>query len=655
MITRKLFLICIFLAVAVPAPGAAYHRASPFLPAIEGRDARLANHAAYDAAHYVSENVQYLGQYGGVTDAVAVQGNYAYIGIGPRLSVLDVTDPNAPALIGNSAPLGDAIQTIELSGTLAYVVNGSDGFHIMDISDPQAPFEVGFLDTPQSALDVKVSGDYAFVAAAWAGLRIIDISQPAQPVEIGFYDTLSQTHALAISGTSIFLADGGDGLRVINAADPFAPVEMGFYDTPGYANDVAINGERAYVADNLEMRIVDISDPANPVEIGHYKSIYSSAYRVEVSGNLVLIGAMSMLDVVDCSDPANPVQTGSYIAHDTVKAIAVSGDYAFLAADRSGLRIVDLRVWGYQMGNYQTSAAVSDVETSGQYAYVADARYGLVILDMADISNPVKLGGYMADGGFYAVEVAGNYAYVTACLSSSPTFYILDISDPSMPVVTGSLSTPGCGDELDLIGNYAYLQDLSGMYIIDVSDPYAPADVSFYSNGQILDCLATDGNIATVKGWFGVTHFVDISDPYSPVKVGEAVIGGINCMALGNSVYFASQMGLQIFDISDPSSPLLVIDYATPVWAYDVAAQGDYAYLANQTNGLQVVYTGIPNHPLRTGGFVLHGASYATSVSLDSSQNVYLGYYDLGFWILRSTESIQKIFLPVIAGAESGQ
>ncbi len=51
-----------------------------------------------------AENVEFIGQIGGVTYAVAVQGTYAYIGVGPRLVILDVSDPARPRMVGRTAP-----------------------------------------------------------------------------------------------------------------------------------------------------------------------------------------------------------------------------------------------------------------------------------------------------------------------------------------------------------------------------------------------------------------------------------------------------------------------------------------------------------------------------------------------------------------------
>ena len=46
-------------------------------------------------SHRLADNpvaVELVAQTGGVTNAVAVQGNYAYAGVGPRLIVLDTSD-----------------------------------------------------------------------------------------------------------------------------------------------------------------------------------------------------------------------------------------------------------------------------------------------------------------------------------------------------------------------------------------------------------------------------------------------------------------------------------------------------------------------------------------------------------------------------------
>jgi hypothetical protein len=98
-------------------------------------------------------------------------------------------------------------------------------------------------------LGVAVSGNFAYVADGWTGLRIINVSNPQSPFEAGYYDTPGRAWSVAVSGNFAYVADDYDGLRIINVSNPQSPFEAGYYDTPGYACGVAVSGNFAYVAD----------------------------------------------------------------------------------------------------------------------------------------------------------------------------------------------------------------------------------------------------------------------------------------------------------------------------------------------------------------------------------------------------------------------
>ena len=112
------------------------------------------------------------------------RGTYAYLGIGPRVVVLDVSVPAAPVLTGRSAPLPDIVQGLAASGNTVYVADGESGLQIIDVTNPASPKWEGSLDTPGSAQNVAVSGTTAYVADGDGGLRIVDVSNPLAPVEV---------------------------------------------------------------------------------------------------------------------------------------------------------------------------------------------------------------------------------------------------------------------------------------------------------------------------------------------------------------------------------------------------------------------------------------------------------------------------------------
>ena len=152
------FVLMVSLALMSSASGAAAQRPTPTLPSHQWEGAEGV------AAHDQAQNVQLVGQTGGATYAVAVQDNYAYIGVGPRLVILDVSDPTQPTLTGQSAPLPETIERIKVSGNLAYIADGVSGIYIFDISDPADPSQLGHYDTDGTAYDLDVEGIYVYVA-----------------------------------------------------------------------------------------------------------------------------------------------------------------------------------------------------------------------------------------------------------------------------------------------------------------------------------------------------------------------------------------------------------------------------------------------------------------------------------------------------------
>jgi len=130
------------------------------------------------------KDIQLLGQIGGSSYAVALQGNYAYLGMGPRLIVLDISDPDTPLFVGQTDVLPDTVRNVVVTENYAYIAAGDSGLRIIDIRDPSAPNEVGFYETPAPAQGIAVLGEYAYVAAGDAGLRIINIAGNYSGIEM---------------------------------------------------------------------------------------------------------------------------------------------------------------------------------------------------------------------------------------------------------------------------------------------------------------------------------------------------------------------------------------------------------------------------------------------------------------------------------------
>jgi len=150
--TRRLHL-CLLLATVLLA-----------LPAWHGISSLGMSVTAMAARPYApatdGENVEFVGHIGGSTYAVAVRGDYAYIGEGPRLTILDVSDPASPIVVGKTAPLPDVVWDVYMAGGYAYVADDWTGLRVIYVSDPAHSWQ-GRWRQMRKALDANemTSGD----------------------------------------------------------------------------------------------------------------------------------------------------------------------------------------------------------------------------------------------------------------------------------------------------------------------------------------------------------------------------------------------------------------------------------------------------------------------------------------------------------------
>lgn len=89
-----------------------------------------------------------------------------------------------------------------------------------------------------------------------------------------------------------------------------------------------------------------------------------------------------------------------------------------------------------------------------------------------------------------------------------------------------------------------------------------------------------------------------------------------NAVTNGNYAFVAdSTSGLQIINITDPQNPTLAGSYDTPSAAKDVFISGNYAYIADYTSGLQIIDISDPQNPSPAGDYDTTGYANGIFVS----------------------------------------
>ncbi len=296
---------------------------------------------------------------------------------------------------------------------------------------------------------------------------------------------------------------------------------------------------------------------------------------------------------------AAPVLLGS-LGTSKALEVAKAGDYAYVANDFAGLKIIDVSdpAYPYLIGSLDVFGAAG-VAVVGNHVYVADYTEGLKIIDVSDPANPCLMGS-LDTYSAYGVTVSGNYAYVA---DHSEGLKIIDVSDPANPNLTGSLDTYSAYG-VAVSGDYAYVADgPQGLKIIDVSDPASPTLMGSLDTSVAVG-VDLAGNYAYVADYTEGLKVIDVSNPANPTLTGYLDTDEVQGVALvGNSAYVADgPQGLKIIDVSDPANPTLMGSLDTYL-AAGVTVVGNYAYVADDTEGLKVVdvrtreLSGVPGLP----------------------------------------------------------
>jgi hypothetical protein len=260
--------------------------------------------------------------------------------------------------------------------------------------------------------------------------------------------------------------------------------------------------------------------------------------------------------------------------------------------------------------------------------------------------------GFLATSSDFGVYATNSYAYV---ISSSATgrFYIIDISSPASPVLRSSLPLGYALNGVYVSGNYAYITGSNKLVVIDISSPTDPViKKSFAITGVTTSySVKVFGNYAYVTAGTAGIVTIDISSSTNPVKKGSVATNNARGFDIKGIYAYVADPGssgnhnFKVIDISSSTAPIarytLTAGLVTP---QNVYVQGNYAYLADTGVGLLVFDITNPISPVLKSTYTTNAAS-----GVSGSGN-YVYFTNGNFNILDVSSSTK----PLIKGRFSG-
>lgn len=358
--------------------------------------------------------------------------------------------------------------------------------------------------------------------------------------------------------------------------------------------------------------------------------------------------------------------------------------------------------------NYTDLWAWSHPSNGRSYALVGNNATGLHIVDVTDPTNPFQVTVVNTVPRF-DIKTRGNLVYSVDGLPNGPGG-ILSISNPSSPVVVGSftgghniwidekgfmyVALPGLtcydlnnhetspkfawriespdGHDAFVDGDILYdFRGYAGTFIYDVSNRYSPQllgsitdpSVVFHHEGRLTE----NGRYLYLCDEMAVSPSPDITiwdlqNIANPVKVGaifDATASAHNCYVVGHALAVAYYTaGFKLYDISNPTSPVLADQYDTypqsgegifeGAWGCYPYGPGGTIYINDRPNGLFVFRfdfaTGIERTPAASLSLAPNtpnpfGTSTTIPFRLERADDASIAVYDARGTRVRDLES----------------
>ncbi|MCB8945874.1 MAG: hypothetical protein H6658_19165 [Ardenticatenaceae bacterium] len=437
--------------------------------------------------------LEIVNQIGGAVTAVAVQNNLAYLGIGSRLAVVDVSDPTKPHVISWSGILPRIVQQITLSDELAYVALGEAGLWVFDISDPTTLTLLGQVQTTTPARQFLLHDDLAYV---------IDSSSPREPGQI---------------------------LSVVDVVDPMKPLEISTFSLPSRATKLVAVDDYLYIsiypyhADYEDtLWVVDISDPDSLQLVTAVPELAGSDMISFDEGLMLLKAKTNWLTIINTDDPHHPTGT------------SLNSPSGFIGA-----------------GTIQLNENIIYVATT--FSDAGSCAAGVHAFNIADINNINDLAGLNAvDCGIPKIAIANSYLYI----ATNSGLSIVDISNPASMVLLGKLPTILPFDQLAFDESlYAMGRQGNGFRVFDfnLDDPINPLLVGEYEGDYLVNDFAVAGShVFLATYWQGIA-LIDMTDPTNPQETAVTAPeykaeNSSNLVLSDNRLYASLNSNLGVFD-----------------------------------------------------------------------------------------------------------
>nr|MEE4269333.1 FlgD immunoglobulin-like domain containing protein [Candidatus Krumholzibacteria bacterium] len=389
------------------------------------------------------------------------------------------------------------------------------------------------------------------------------------------------------------------GLIILDLSLPTDPQQVGSLAIPGHGSQLAVAGSHVFVLVPTGMQSVNATDPTNPV-MGNVAP-FAGGMGLAAADGMACITYDGGVALFDLTNPSSPTPAGTWSGPDTFLGAACTGDLVFACGTNSlyAIDASDLMAPG-TLGHIGLEVVSQEPELIGNRLLLP----GFGSLTIVDVSDPATLWPRTTldtlNGQVTGVAVGGDLLMV-ADASAGTRVFALDGISPS-PLTDISIETSLLASGPDAALAIATLAS-DEMGVIDLSGILPESLIgTFAMNGDVEEIILAGANVHVRQGTL-LTR-LDLTDEDHPTGGESGDLGSqIALSRNGMYAYVNAAGGLDIFDISALTSPVLVGHLALDRYPGPITAAEDIVYLtrAEMDNITVAIDVSTPSSPVQLG------------------------------------------------------
>ncbi|MFX1560710.1 MAG: LVIVD repeat-containing protein [Promethearchaeota archaeon] len=431
---------------------------------------------------------------------IQIAGNLAFSSNGGSgIYIVDVSDPTNMMILFNGFGMnGRSVYDSAVKDETLFVPDTRNGLYCLNITTPENPNIAGFHPGETIVSSIAILGDFAYLGHYTNGFSVIDVSNPLGPTKVGYWGTYSTSTVnqvpdssrmadMEVYGEMLFAADGARDLKIFNISDPTNPSLIKSFElSGGLANGIAIGGHHAYISDRYYgLRIIDFSDPFHPVARGEFSTVTANEADVAYENETAyLVNGANTLYIINVTDSMNATSIQTMTVGNGATSVEVQENIVYVVSN-NGLEIINVtnRTSPTLLTTFN-DVPVADIKIDGDFAYVGFSS-GVGVLNITDKLNPTLIARYNSSRTVTQISCANGR--MVGLVGVVAHFFIEDANQNGIysDYEYEQLASPPM---INSIGDVEFLDDEPTAVLNWTPSDTDPAWFELFLDGTILRC-----------------------------------------------------------------------------------------------------------------------------------------------------------------------